>query len=210
MRSHGAGESPGPPVAEVCTKLSWYGAWRTGSSWGEGEGSGCRSLLGGTLPTTHHPGSMRALVTPRQSSLSPPVSFTRLSPLRARTENPPSPATASRHESRRVPAPQTARASPGRQSEAALPSDGRPVGWRRSLTEAGGPGKLKGGLCAPAASILSYRGRTQLQALPSPQIKMGSKCKSRRKLQQCEAELPSISGTSVTLESPERFTWFFI
>lgn len=39
---------------------------------------------------------------------------------------------------------------------------------------------------------------------------MGSKCKSRRKLQQCEAELPSISGTSVTLESPERFTWFFI
>ena len=29
-----------------------------------------------------------------------------------------------------------------------------------------------------------------------------------RKLQQCEANLPSISGTLVTLESPERFTWF--
>lgn len=121
LRSHGAGESPGLPAAEVCTKLSWYGAWRTGSSRGEGEGSGCRSLLGGTLPTTHHPGSMHALVTLRQSSLFPRVSFTRLSSLRARTEDPPSPAAASRHETGRVPAPQTARASPGRQSKAALP-----------------------------------------------------------------------------------------
>lgn len=46
--------------------------------------------------------------------------------------------------------------------------------------------------------------------LPSLWIKIGSTCKSRRKSQQCETDLPSISGTSVTLESPGRFKWFVI
>lgn len=34
--------------------------------------------------------------------------------------------------------------------------------------------------------------------------------KIKKEVTKCEADLPSISGTLVTLESPERFTWFVI
>lgn len=34
--------------------------------------------------------------------------------------------------------------------------------------------------------------------------------KIKKEVTKCEADFPSISGTLVTLESPERFTWFVI
>lgn len=114
-----------------------------------------------------------------------------------------------RHKTRRSLFPPTALAAPGRQNKAILPFQW-PLGRRGALTDTRSPGQPESGLYPPVAFtlLLSYRGRSWLWERLSPWIKRHSTCKPRRKLQQCEANLPSISGTLVTLESPERFTWF--